>query len=173
MPDAVVPRSDLAAQLEGTFRLLGKRIYRTSARRASDGGPGLDLASMSVLAVLADQNEMRPSDIATALEIDQSTVSRQLQQLEKVGFVARRADSGDGRVSRIRLTSDGSARVAAIRAARARMLDEVFLGWPEADRRQLNVLLERLHDDLAARPDSASPARPAAPALTPNGDSRR
>lgn len=173
MAGSVVPGSDLARQLERTFRLLGKRIYRTSPRRALDGGPDLDHAAISLLAILEDQDEMRPSDIATALEIDQSTVSRQLQQLEKLGRVARRADRGDGRVSHIRLTQDGRQSLAAVRAARAAMLDDVLAGWREADRRQLNLLLERLHNDLAAVPISASPNRPGPPAPTPNGESRR
>ena len=173
MPLSFVPGSDLARQLEGTFRLLGKRIYRTSARRASDGGPDLDHASMSLLAILEDQDEMRPSDIATALEIDQSTVSRQLHQLENLGRVTRRADSGDGRVSHIRLTDEGRGSLAAVRAGRARMLDEVFAGWPEVDRRQLNLLLERLHNDLAAMPNVSSPPPPSTPTPTPNRKSRR
>ena len=173
MSSAPVPGSDLARQLEGTFRLLGKRIYRTSTRRTFDDRAGLDHASISLLAVLDDQDELRPSHLATALEIDQSTVSRQLQQLEKLGLISRRADSGDGRVSRIRLTGDGRRRLAAIRAARARMLDDVFAGWPEADCRQLNVLLERLHHDLAAMPDSPSPGRPTGPAQTTSKESRR
>lgn len=166
--------SDLARQLETTFRLLGKRIYRTGARRASYGGPDLDHASISLLAVLEDREDMRPSDIATVLELDQSTISRQLHQLEKVGRVARRPDSGDGRVSRIRLTVEGRDILAAARAARARMLADVFAGWPEADCRQLNVLLERLQQDLAATPNSPQPAQPAGPApTTKKRESRR
>lgn len=172
MPSSPPPGSNLAGQLEATFRLLGKRIYRTSARRASGGEPDLDRTALLLLAILEDQDDMRPSDIATALEIDQSTVSRQLHQLEELGRVARRADGEDGRVWRIRLTEDGRASLADVRAARGRMLDDVFSAWNEADRRQLNKLLERLHDDLAAMP-TGPPARAADPAPTSKRESRR
>jgi DNA-binding MarR family transcriptional regulator len=172
MPSPPVLASDLAGRLEATFRLLGKRIYRTRSRRTFDGDPDLDLASIALLAVLEDQDELRPSDIAAALEIDLSTVSRRLHQLEEVGRVVRRADSEDGRVSQIRLTEDGRESLAAVRADRARMLENVLVEWPDADRSQLNALLERLHNDLAAMP-SVSPTRPAAPARTPKRESRR
>jgi DNA-binding MarR family transcriptional regulator len=169
---SALPESELAGQLERTFRLLGKRIYRTGTRRTSDGGPDVDKASIPLLAILEDQGELRPSDIAAALELDQSTVSRQLHQLEKLGLVARRPDSGDGRVSHIRLTEAGRGSQAAARAARARMLDAVFAEWSEGDRRQLNTLLERLRNDLAALPNSQSPVRPAPPAQSMNGKSQ-
>lgn len=172
MPFPPVLASDLAGRLEATFRLLGKRIYRTGPRRVIDGVPELDLASNALLAVLEDQDELRPSDIAAALELDLSTVSRRLHQLEKVGRVARRADDGDGRVSHIRLTAKGRASLAAVRADRARMLDDVLVEWPDADRSRLNALLERLHNDLAAMP-SASVTRPGAPARSPKRESRR
>jgi DNA-binding MarR family transcriptional regulator len=122
---------------------------------------------------MEDQGELRPSDIATALELDQSTVSRQLRQLEQVGLVARRADSADGRVSQIRLTDEGRSSLAAVRATRARMLDDVFAGWPEADRRQLNALLERLLDGLAALPTTSSSTAPKTHAPTSTRESHR
>jgi len=144
--------SRLATHLEMTFRLLGKRIYGPGGRRASSIRPGLENAGVSLLATLEAEDGLRPSDIATSLELDQSTVSRQLRQLEALGLVSRRSDDDDGRASRIHLTSDGRSSLGAVRSARAAMLDDVFAAWPQADRERLIELLDRLLDNLATLP---------------------
>jgi DNA-binding MarR family transcriptional regulator len=151
------PGSDLAVQLEQAFRLLGKRIYLPSVRQMRAVNPGLDKASIPLLATLGEQDDVRPSDVAAAAELDPSTVSRQLHQLERLGLVSRRPDGGDGRASRISLTVQGRDSLALVRASRAAMLDTVFRGWPDEDRRHLLRLLDRLLVGLAALPATASP----------------
>ena len=143
---------DLAAQLEATFRLLGKRIYLPSVRQLRAVSPGLDQASVPLLGAIEERGECRPSDLAAAVELDLSTVSRQLRQLEQAGLVSRRPDSDDRRAFRIRLTESGAARLGAIRMSRARMLDEVFSSWPEDQRADLLRLLDRLLAALSALP---------------------
>jgi DNA-binding MarR family transcriptional regulator len=152
-----LPRADLASRLELTFRLLGKRIYRTSARQLRADNPGLDQASVPLLATLDEQGDARPSDLAAALELDLSTVSRQLRQLERLGLVARRPDGEDGRACRINLTEQGRQSLSILRARRAAMLAEVFHGWPDADRQDLLRLLDRLLAGLEMRRAAASP----------------
>ncbi len=151
------PGSDLAGQLEQAFRLLGKRIYLPSVRQMRAVNPGLDKASIPLLATLGEQDDVRPSDVAAAAELDPSTVSRQLHQLERLGLVSRRPDGEDGRASRISLTAHGRDSLAMVRASRATMLDTVFRGWPDEDRRHLLRLLDRLLAGLAALPATASP----------------
>src|SRR5580704_14852474 len=144
-----LPGSDLAARLEVTFRLLGKRIYLASWRQLRTVNPGLDQASVPMLAALEEHDDARPSDVSAAVELDLSTVSRQLRQLERLGLATRRPDGKDGRACRLSLT--------AVRASRAAMLDEVFGGWPAAERRELLRLLDLLLAGLAALPGTAPP----------------
>jgi DNA-binding MarR family transcriptional regulator len=151
--DCAAAGSDLAARLELTFRLLGKRIYRASERQLH-ADP--DKASVPLLAVLEEHDSARPSDVAAAVELDLSTVSRQLRQLERIGLVSRRPDGDDGRACRISLTARGSASLARVRASRAAMLDEVFSSWPDTERVRLQHLLDRLLAGLAALPPAAS-----------------
>jgi DNA-binding MarR family transcriptional regulator len=152
--------SDLAARLEFTFRLLGKRIYLASTRQLRAVTPGLDNASIPLLAALEEQDDVRPSDAAVAVELHLSTVSRQLRQLEGLGLVSRRPDGDDGRACRISLTEQGRKSLSLVRASRALMLDEVFRGWPEDDRQDLLRLLDRLLAGLAVLPASSLPAPP-------------
>jgi DNA-binding MarR family transcriptional regulator len=151
------PGSDLAARLELTFRLLGRRVYRTSPGQLRAVCPGLDKASLPLLAALEDHDEVRPSDVAAAVELDLSTVSRHLRQMEQFGLVERRPDGADGRACRIRLTARGRQSLSAVRASRAATLDDVFRGWPDVDRRRMQRLLDRLLADLAALPATTLP----------------
>jgi DNA-binding MarR family transcriptional regulator len=144
------PGSELAARLESAFRLLGTRIYLPSLRQLSAHNDGLDRASLPVLSALEEQGELRPSDVAAAVELDLSTVSRQLRQLQDVGLVARRADSVDGRARRVSLTPEGRESLVRVRASRARMLGDLFRDWPKADRELVG---------LNALPAKPSPAR--------------
>ena len=153
--------SDLAARLELTFRLLGKRIYLTSPGQLRTICPGLDKASIPLLVVLEERADARPSDLAFAVELDLSTVSRHLRQLEVLGLVTRRPDGADGRACRISLTAQGRDSLSTVRANRAVMLDEIFRGWPDAERHELRRLLDRLLAGLAALPVATStPADP-------------
>lgn len=158
---ARLPGSDLAARLELTFRLLGKRIYRAREHQLNADSAGLDKASVPLLSALEEHDSARPSDVAAAVELDLSTVSRQVRQLERLGLVTRRPDGEDRRACRISLTSRGRTSLAAVRASRAAMLDEVFSGWPDADRLDLQRLLDRLMAGLAALPWPAAPDRSA------------
>jgi DNA-binding MarR family transcriptional regulator len=172
-PAARHPGSDLAARLESAFRLLGKRIYLASARQLGTVNPGLDKASIPLLATLEERHDMRPSDVAVAVELHLSTVSRQLRQLERLGLVTRRPDGDDGRACRISLTARGRESLSLVRTSRAAMLDEVFRGWPDADKHHLLRLLDRLLAGLAAPPGVTSP--PPATATTsppPSKESR-
>jgi DNA-binding MarR family transcriptional regulator len=151
------PGSDLAARLEVTFRLLGKRIYLASWRQLRTVNPGLDQASVPLLAALEEHDDARPSDVSAAVELDLSTVSRQLRQLERLGLATRKPDGKDGRACRLSLTAPGRDCLSAVRASRAAMLDEVFGDWPAAERRELLRLLDLLLAGLAALPGTAPP----------------
>jgi DNA-binding MarR family transcriptional regulator len=151
--------SDLATRLERTFQLLGRRIYLPSVRHLRAANPGLDKASVPLLATLEEHGDARPSDVAVAVELDLSTVSRQLRHLEQLGLVTRRPDGDDGRASRISLTAQGLASLGFVRANRAATLDEVFRDWPDDERRQLLTLLDRLLAGLAALPGSVQPSQ--------------
>jgi DNA-binding MarR family transcriptional regulator len=176
------PGSDLAAQLELTFRLLGKRIYLAGPGQLRAICPGLDEASIPLLAAIESHDGARPSDVAAAVELDLSTVSRHVRHLEQLGLVTRRPDGADGRACRISLTAQGLRSLSTVRASRAAMLDEVFRGWPDTDRRQLRRLLDRLLADLAGLPATATPpaagsrpltgAQPAADSPPADGESR-
>jgi DNA-binding MarR family transcriptional regulator len=151
--------SGLVSRLELTFRMLGKRVYAPSLRRLRTAHQGIDKGSFPVLGALEEFDNARPSDLAAVVELDLSTVSRHLSHFERLGLITRTPDAGDRRACRISLTPIGRESLASIRAARNKMLDDVFDDWPKAQRLQLLHLLDRLVTDignLGAQPSPAS-----------------
>lgn len=114
---------------------------------------------------LMHADAMRVSDLAIDVELDTSTVSRQIKQLELKGIVERTTDPDDGRASLVRLTDEGRSTMQAGFRRRFERIQAVLEPWSERDRQQLQRLLTRLSHDLAAANDAAtreaveSPAR--------------
>ncbi len=68
---------------------------------------GLTVAQSALLEALGDGQAVRLSILAKRLGITPSTLTRNLEKLEKDGRVAREADRADARAARVRLTSAG------------------------------------------------------------------
>lgn len=91
---------------------------------------------------------MRLSDLAAKVELDASTVSRQIKQLEDKGIVERTPDPDDGRASLIRISAEGHAVMQAAFRRRFQRIKGVLEPWSQRDRDQLQKLLTRLAADL-------------------------
>ncbi|HET7534144.1 MAG TPA: MarR family transcriptional regulator [Nocardioidaceae bacterium] len=126
-----------------TLALLGRRM------RARLPGEELDFAAILLLKALMHGGPMRLSALAASLDLDASTVSRQVRHLEDRGLLERTSDPDDGRASRITLSEQGRVRLEAGARRRRAMVAQLLEHWPDRDREQLRVLLNRLLDDLA------------------------
>ena len=129
-----------------TLARLGRRV------RHRMPGEDLDFGAIMLLKVLLD-GPHRLSALAGALELDASTVSRQVRHLEDRGLLERETDPEDGRASRIALSEVGRARLEAGGRRRREYVAGLIADWDEPDRETLRVLLNR----LAAALDHAPP----------------
>ena len=118
--------------------------------RVTAGGPSLDRALYPVLARVADEGPMRLSELADALGVQRSTVSRQIAELERAGLVERHVDPSDGRASMLLVTKRGAADLARLRARWRTLLGEITSDWPAKDVARLGDLLGRLADGFNA-----------------------
>jgi DNA-binding MarR family transcriptional regulator len=132
--------------LEQAMRVAAKRLF--SVPRTA--GAPIDRSGHVALAHLATSGELRLSDLAAALELDASTVSRQVGQLVRAGLVSRRDDPADRRASLLAATEAGSALHADLRRRRVALLDQAMAGWSSADRTDFVRLVEQLGDSLLA-----------------------
>ncbi|KJY31614.1 MULTISPECIES: MarR family winged helix-turn-helix transcriptional regulator [Streptomyces] len=109
---------------------------------------GVSLADFLVLLHLgrAEGGRMRRVDLAGALGLTASGVTRGLAPLERIGLVVREADARDARVAYAALTDAGRERLADALKAAEQVAADVFAApeWAGADVEQLSGLLTRL-----------------------------
>lgn len=108
---------------------------------------GLTLSDFDVLVQLyhAPERSLRRVDIARAVLLTASGITRLLDGLERAGWVEKRACDSDARVSYAVLTADGLAKIEAARETHSRDIEELFASrFSEAERTQLAELLGRL-----------------------------
>ncbi|MRH88893.1 MarR family transcriptional regulator [Nocardia sp. SYP-A9097] len=114
-------------------------------------GITMDRASVPLLRVLADAAEpMRLGELATRLDVEAPHVSRQIQRLEKAGYVERVTDPDDRRAQRVCPTPAGRRAVDAVRDVLRHWMTEALSDWTTEDLEALAVLNHRMVDGFLA-----------------------
>lgn len=124
-------------------------LFRIARRLRSAGGPiTLDIAAVLILHRLATIGPTRPTELASDVTLDLSTVSRHVRSLEDAGLVARHDDPADRRSCLVSLTDSGAAVLIDALRRRERHLATALSTWDSDDVAHLRRLLGRLADDL-------------------------
>ena len=124
------------------------------------GDDAVEATHMDVLDLLVEHEPLRMSDIAAALKVDPSTVTRTLQRMEALGFAVRNQATEDGRVVSVTMTDEGRRRQARVDEVRMTMIGRVMDVFDESEQAQLVELNERLVASLDEVVGSLPPARP-------------
>ncbi|BCM69927.1 MULTISPECIES: MarR family winged helix-turn-helix transcriptional regulator [Streptomyces] len=139
----------MSEALDAALRLVRAQaalVRRFDARLS--GLHGVSLADFTLLLRLgqAPGGRMRRVDLADALGLTASGVTRGLAPLERIGLVTREPDARDARVAYAALTATGRRRLAEMLATAEETAAEIFAGpaWPAADITGLADLLTRL-----------------------------
>ena len=124
------------------------RLHRS---RIGDRLAALDLfaGQEQVVQALAMAGTMTMGDLAATLRVRPPTASKTISRLAALGFVERRAEAGDGRVVRVRLTEAGLAKAEAIERIWDEVEAELLDGFEGKERRRLRKLLRRAAGNLA------------------------
>ena len=117
-----------------------------ASRRSTGLKPhrALDRAAYVILRHLQQDGPLNVSALAGRLNLDGSTVTRQVTALERDGLIERRRDPRDGRGTVIAPTEKGLTQVDAVRQARRALYDKVLHDWSPEQRADLARTLERL-----------------------------
>lgn len=130
------------------------RSSRQRERLLRAAGTPLTGAGLLAMRVVARRPGVTVSELARALDIDQSTISRQLHPLEAQNLLTRTVDDKDRRVARLTLTTAGRRVLAALGEAAMNDIDVALADFTPEDRRALADLLDRFRSGmLAARID--------------------
>ncbi|MCO1580356.1 MarR family transcriptional regulator [Crossiella sp. SN42] len=106
--------------------------------------------ALTVLQAAATRDNVRPSEIATALGVHQSSITRQVRALEESGHVTLAMDPEDRRSCFITLTDSGRAEVDRLTKVGLERFATFVADWDPADVRTLGRLLGKLEEAMAA-----------------------
>src|SRR5215475_9240228 len=101
----------------------------------------LEPGAFLVLHAVASHGQARPSALADRLQLDASTVSRHLRNLEQAGFIVRGADPNDRRAARVCVSTSGQTVLDEGFRTRQALVSRAFAGWAVEDREALVSLL--------------------------------
>jgi DNA-binding MarR family transcriptional regulator len=97
-----------------------------------------------LLARLNSCGPLRVGALALALGVDNSTITPQIQRLEREGLIARKPDPLDRRAALVEITHSGKRVLARLQHSRQAMLTEKLGDWPLGDRESVAAVVSRL-----------------------------
>lgn len=134
-----------------TGRLIAE-LCRAHHARAGDlfRRLGLHRGQPGILRLLWEVDGRTHSELAAALHVQPATVTNMLNRMVEAGFVTRRPDPDDQRVSRVYLADAGMAVRDEVLSAMRRLDAEALAGFSDDERAALRSFLQRLRDNLRA-----------------------
>lgn len=130
------------ADLENEMILLSRHALRRGRRRE------LDRSAYLLLGRLALVEAMSLKELATAFDLDSSTVNRQVGMLERKSLVERVVDPDGGVARKVRPTVLGLERLRADRESSREGVRLVVQDWPRERVRLLGELLLEFNEGI-------------------------
>jgi len=123
------------------------RFGRALKARSGDWGHAaheLTRGDIVTLGVLEARGSTRPGQIAAALNVDPSVISRQLVTLHRLDLITRGTDPDDGRAELISITPQGRERLVRAREAMCLSLAERLGHWDLDEIARATAMVEDL-----------------------------
>jgi len=97
-----------------------------------------------ILHALDVSDGLSQKELAERLEIRPQSLTEALLRLEQEGYISRTRSAKDKREQFVQITPQGRERAHQVYEVRRQALDLLFSGLEEAEKEQLNALLEKL-----------------------------
>jgi DNA-binding MarR family transcriptional regulator len=123
------------------------RLLETLSRRTTLYSE-VDRSGYLALRMLDRRGPMATNALAETLQLDGSTVTRQINALASAGFADRHPNPTDRRSSDLVITSSGEATMKRVERERRKMLHAMFERWTPTDRADLGRMLTMLNGVL-------------------------
>jgi DNA-binding MarR family transcriptional regulator len=124
---------ECAQEMGGACIAMRSRVINRVISRIYDEAlrpHGIKGSQMSILAVISGFGRAEPSEICRLLQLDASTLSRNVSRMKSKGWL-KAATRSDRRAHRLELTAEGE-----------RIIEEAFSSWQEAQDKVTNALGE-------------------------------
>jgi DNA-binding MarR family transcriptional regulator len=123
------------------------RLHHTRADQLMDH-LGLFRGQAFLLMNLSEQDNMTHSEIAERLKISPAAATKVIKRMEQEGYVERRTDASDERVSRVYLCDKGRALITQIHEAFGELERVLLEGLSEVEIQQMRTTLTRMQANL-------------------------
>jgi DNA-binding MarR family transcriptional regulator len=111
-------------------------------------GIGLYRGQPPVLQTLDREDGLSHSELARRLHVKPATITQMVKRMEQAGFVQRRRDAEDERVSRVYLTESGHAIQGDLERVQETIEAATFAGFSHVEREQVGRFLSRMRENL-------------------------
>ena len=142
---------------DGDFALVSQavtqaaRTLRTEVSRSLLDA-GLYAGQDGVMTALATEDGLTTGQLAKRLQVKAPTMTRTIGRMEAQGFVERRGEAKDQRLSRVFLTPTGRGTLSLIEQSLKGCGERALEDFSGKEIRQLAGLLARLERNLSGRP---------------------
>ena len=145
--------SDPTMQESVGVLLAAVRAEIVRAMEAELAAKGMDLryTQFLILKRLAVLGPMTAGELARSVELDGGAMTRQLDQLERKGYLRRRPHEQDRRALRIELTDEGRALTQELMNCNDRVLKAAQRSLDKTEQQQLRDYLSRVLHALRDR----------------------
>ncbi len=109
---------------------------------------GLYKGQPHLLRLLWSQDGQTQKELAAAMSIQPSTLAKMVSRMEHSGYLFRRTDSKDMRVSRIYLTQAGRDLEMKVKEVYDKLYEDCFGNFTSKEKADLNRLFIRLRKNL-------------------------
>ncbi|MCV9948646.1 MarR family transcriptional regulator [Paenibacillus sp. BT-177] len=125
--------------------LLNKQISSKFERCA-----GISASRLQLLCKLYQVEEISQTLLQKEIGIDGAAVTRHLKQLEATEMVTRRTKPEDNRVTLVRLTDYGRARIVIFKQERSQFVAQLLQSFDETQRNQLADMLQVMNSHISS-----------------------
>ncbi len=118
---------------------------------------GLYAGQDGVMLALAGEDGLTPGGLAQRLGVKAPTMTRTIGRMEAQGFLVRRADGADQRLTKVYLTDTGRERLETISRSVENCTAQALSGFSGKEMRNLLKLLKAVDENLKSEGEVAPP----------------
>lgn len=133
--------SDLDASTDAVLAA-SRVLVAVAARSLAEHEEEVSIPQFRSLVILYSRGPQRPVDLATALGVDPSTVTRLCDRLVRKGLISRRRRGADRRAVQLALSARGTELVSTVTRRRQLEIRRILRAVPPSSRRRLACAFE-------------------------------